>query len=180
MRNIEIKLSRPGQLDQQTLTAILNAAGAEFTWERRQRDTFWNTQNGWLKLREVVSESDSAQVEAELIGYRRSVESSEARPSDYHIVQIDQPEALKAALDSTLGRIGVVEKERELWIWKQTRVHLDQVYGLGAFVELETVLRDIDEPEGRLQMQECLELLQLKDAESLSTPYLEMQTTYKA
>lgn len=178
MRNIEIKLSRPEQLDQQTLTAILNRAAAKFTWKRHQVDTFWNTQNGWLKLREVASESDS--VRAELIGYRRSAESSEARPSDYHIVEIDQPAALKAALDSTLGRIGVVEKQRELWIWRQTRVHLDQVHGLGAFVELETVLRDVDEPEGRLQMQECLELLQLNDAESFSMPYLEMKTTHKS
>ena len=175
MRNIEIKLVRPEQLNRQTLTEILNRAGATFTWERHQRDTFWNTQNGWLKLREVINESES--IQAELIGYRRSAESSDARPSDYHIVEIDQPDALKAALDSTMGRKGVVEKQRDLWIWKQTRVHLDEVLGLGSFVELETVLRDIDEPEGRQQMQECLELLQLNDAEKLAVPYLEMQRT---
>lgn len=173
MRNIEIKLRRPDQRDDETLAAILDDAGATFTWQRHQRDTFWNTQNGWLKLREVVGDSDS--VQAELIGYRRSAESSEARPSDYHIVKIDQPEALKAALDSTLGQIGVVEKQRVLWIWKQTRIHLDEVTGLGSFVELETVLRDIDESQGREQMQQCLALLKLEDAERFARPYLELQ-----
>lgn len=177
MRNIEIKLSRPERLDEQTITATLNRIGAQFTWKRHQRDTFWNTQNGWLKLREVLDDSNPNV--AELIGYRRSAETSDARPSDYHIVEIDQPDALKATLDSTLGRIGVVEKQRDLWLWKQTRVHLDEVLELGSYIELETVLGDIDEPEGHEQMQECLMLLQLEEAERLAIPYLELRGACK-
>ena len=184
MRNIEIKLCRPENLYQETLARLLRRANATFIWERHQRDTFWQTQNGWLKLREVIGDADSSRTtnasrtNSELIGYRRSTENSDARPSDYYIVEIGDPESLMAALDSTLGQIGVVEKQRELWLWRQTRIHVDQVVDLGSFVELETVLGEIDETTGRQQMRECRRLLQLEAAERLARPYLELLSVH--
>ena len=41
------------------------------------------------------------------------------------------------ALDAALGTTVVVAKRRRLFIWEDVRIHLDEVEGLGTFVELE-------------------------------------------
>ena len=55
------------------------------------------------------------------------------------LVPIADPEELREALDAALGTLVVVEKERRLLLWKGVRIHLDEVRGLGRFVELEGV-----------------------------------------
>ena len=45
--------------------------------------------------------------------------------------------AIQAALGLAIGIKGVVRKRRMLYMIGQTRVHLDQVEGLGDFMELE-------------------------------------------
>lgn len=40
-------------------------------------------------------------------------------------------------LSESMGILGVVKKIRHLFIVGQTRVHIDQVDGLGNFIELE-------------------------------------------
>ena len=47
--------------------------------------------------------------------------------------------ALIAALTDSLGVRCVVEKARRLLRWRNVRIHLDRVAGLGDFVELEAV-----------------------------------------
>lgn len=44
---------------------------------------------------------------------------------------------MQALLSEALGVLGVVRKERLLYLVGQTRVHLDRVDGLGDFMELE-------------------------------------------
>jgi homotetrameric cytidine deaminase len=44
-----------------------------------------------------------------------------------------------AALSDTLGVDVVVEKRRHLLLWETVRIHLDEVEGLGSFIELEAV-----------------------------------------
>ena len=54
---------------------------------------------------------------------------------------------LVETLAGVLKTRGVVTKRREVFLIGRTRVHLDDVKGLGTFVELEVVLGD-DEPPG--------------------------------
>jgi predicted adenylyl cyclase CyaB len=49
------------------------------------------------------------------------------------------------------GEIGRVRKHRTLYMVGRTRVHLDQVEGLGHFLELEVVLADGDTVEAGVQ-----------------------------
>jgi len=165
LKNIEIKSPLA---DRPCTEERLRSLGAKLEWTRRQVDTFFNSPSGWLKLREVEG------CQAELISYRRSVEDSGPRESDYHILRSDAPSELLSVLEGSLGILGRVEKQRALWIYRNTRVHLDRVEGLGDFLELETVLVDIDSAEGTAESEEVINLLELDRESFISVPYLEL------
>ena len=128
-RNVELKGRDPDP--DATLAAAL-AAGAQDHGTLRQRDTYFAAHSGRLKLRE--QEPGGAQ----LIAYERA-DAARARPSAYHLVDVPDPAALGAALDAAHGTTVVVEKERRLLIHDGVRIHLDDVTGLGRWVELEAV-----------------------------------------
>jgi homotetrameric cytidine deaminase len=126
-RNLEIKARDPdpaGSLER----AI--ALGAEDRGEIAQRDTYFGRTAGRLKLREQWPG------EAELIEYRRPDEPG-PRVSDFRLVPVSDPDGLREALDAALGTLVVVEKRRRLLLWDGVRIHLDEVEGLGSFLELE-------------------------------------------
>jgi predicted adenylyl cyclase CyaB len=100
-----------------------------------QVDTFFHCQNGRLKLREFNNSK------AELISYLRP-DSFGPKLSNYTRVEVENPTALKEVLDTTLGIKGVVKKRRTLFMVGQTRIHLDEVEGLGEFLEIEVVLNE--------------------------------------
>ena len=109
----------------------------------QQEDTFFPCDGARLKLRIVGSER------GELIRYERS-DVADARCSRYEIASTSDPQILKQILSKTLGVIGMVKKTRSLYLIGQTRVHIDEVEGLGTFLELEVVLGEGQtEAEGR-------------------------------
>jgi adenylate cyclase class IV len=75
---------------------------------------------------------------AELISYRRA-DRAGPKVSNYRIVPVVDPVALSESLGDVLGVRVVVEKTRRLLLWRDVRIHLDAVAGLGTFVELEAV-----------------------------------------
>jgi homotetrameric cytidine deaminase len=128
-RNIELKARdpQPGR----TLELALGL-GAEDRGEIAQRDTYFARARGRLKLREQEPG------DAELIEYRRD-DAPDARRSDYRRVPVADAASLREALEPALGTLVVVEKRRRLLLWEGVRIHLDDVAGLGRFVELEAV-----------------------------------------
>lgn len=98
-----------------------------------QLDTFYITPKGRLKLRVLAPDS------CELIQYARADDSA-AKTSSYDIVRSDDPAAFSRILESALPIRGVITKRRHLYLIGQTRIHLDEVEGLGTFMELEVVL----------------------------------------
>lgn len=112
----------------------------------RQVDTYFQAASGRLKLREIAATDGDA---VELIAYARPDQAG-ARLSDYRRAPVSPAEAagLREALRAALGELVVVEKRRRVAVVGRTRVHLDRVAGLGAFVELETVLADEDDVAG--------------------------------
>ena len=128
-RNVELKALDP---DPVRSLAACRELGAEDRGVLRQRDTYFRTRSGRLKLREEEPAG------ATLIQYDRRDEAS-ARESRYRLTRVDDPRELRASLDAALGTLVVVEKERHLLLWEGVRIHLDTVAGLGAFVELEGV-----------------------------------------
>ncbi len=128
-RNVELKARDP---DPDRSVARCEALGAHDDGVLRQRDTYFAAAHGRLKLRE--QEPGGAQ----LIAYARP-DASDARTSAYRLADVSDPPALAAALDAALGTLVVVDKRRRLFIWEGVRIHLDEVEGLGSFVELEGV-----------------------------------------
>ncbi len=129
-RNIEIK-SRLHDLDQARRVAADLSGGAPQIL--RQRDTYFQCAQGRLKLREFAG------APAELIAYMRP-DSTAPRTSQYRIVPVADAGVLGEALTIALGVLVVVEKVRELSLYKNVRIHLDQVAQLGTFLEFEAVL----------------------------------------
>jgi predicted adenylyl cyclase CyaB len=101
--------------------------------EIQQDDTFFECHNGRLKLR-TFSES-----QGELIFYKRD-DSPDPKESQYVITPISTPYELRELLVLALGECGRVRKKRTLFLAGKTRIHLDEVEGLGHFMELEVVL----------------------------------------
>ncbi len=129
MRNLEYKAA-VRELEQ--LRDLFAQRGASFSGILSQRDTYFNTTAGRLKLRETSGRTP------ELIFYERKEDSPAAMESRYSILQVSEP-ALKDFLAKALGVRAVVEKERQLLMLKNARIHLDEVKGLGTFIEFEVV-----------------------------------------
>ncbi len=163
-RNIELKVQL---VDRAAVETALSTLGANCEWTRKQRDTFYDVPTGWLKLREAED------APPELMSYHRAAET-DPRPSDYEVRTLDDANAWHRLLAHVLPVRGVVAKERTLWLWRHTRVHLDQVENLGSHLELETVLDGIDEKQGFDENAHVIEALGIARAPRLSVPYLEL------
>lgn len=163
--NVEIKARAS---DPVALAARARILGETPPETLHQRDTFFACRHGRLKLRELASGG------GELIWYeRRDVAGS--RRSDYRVVPIADPAALRDLLGLAQGVTQVVEKTRTLWIVGQTRIHLDEVVGLGSFVELEVVLEDGQaESDGHRIAAELMASLGITATDLLGRAYAEM------
>jgi homotetrameric cytidine deaminase len=126
-RNLEIKARDADP--RRSLEAAL-ALGADDRGELTQRDTYFAGARGRLKLRQQTPG------QAELIQYRRPDEAG-PRVSEFRLVPVGEAAALEQALDAALGTLVVVEKRRRLLMWEGVRIHLDEVDGLGSYLELE-------------------------------------------
>jgi len=149
MQNLEIKAYCPNI---QSAQNAAKAIGASKKWVRWQKDTYFAVSGGRLKLRETKDDC------AELIAYQRP-RKSDAKISDYAIYKIDNPNQFKQVLEKVLPAKLVVEKKRELYLWHNVRIHLDEVKGLGFFIEFEAVLDSTDDLH---TSQERLDFLSLK------------------
>ena len=135
-RNLELK-ARHGDLAA-ARKAVQAIAGISTGGVENQVDTYFQVPHGRLKLREINEES------ATLIFYQRPDQAA-ARICNYQLVPVPNPAPLKTALSAALGIRGVVRKRREIYFWHNVRIHLDEVAGLGTFVEFEAVLGPEDD-----------------------------------
>lgn len=98
----------------------------------RQVDTYFDAPSGRLKLREINGN------EAQLIGYDRPEQDAQ-RYSQFRVVAVTDAAGMKALLTEAMGLRGTVSKHRRLYHWNDCRIHLDEVEGLGSFVEFEVL-----------------------------------------
>uniref|UniRef100_A0A8C4V287 CYTH domain-containing protein n=1 Tax=Falco tinnunculus TaxID=100819 RepID=A0A8C4V287_FALTI len=133
-----------------------------------QADTFFRVPRGRLKLRRTPDGR------GELIFYERP-DTAGPKLSHFTITPTDDPDGLEAVLTQALGVLGVVRKERLLYLVGQTRVHLDSVEGLGDFVELEVVLTEEQTVEdGERVAHQLMKELGIEEEDLISGAYLDL------
>jgi len=133
-----------------------------------QEDTFFNAPHGRLKLR-VLSQN-----QGQLIYYSRPDQEGPKR-SDYHISLTSDPENLKRVLGLAYGIRGVVRKTRYLYLVDQTRVHLDDINGLGQFMDLEVVMREGQtDAEGKAIAEGLMTALGVERSDLLEGAYMDL------
>jgi adenylate cyclase, class 2 len=173
-RNIELKARLPNldaarKIAQRVATAYLGV--------QEQTDTYFHCPQGRLKLREIVDYGTQGSEPpcriAQLISYDRPDEF-DAKQSNYQIVEIDDP-ARADALKREMGIRVVVAKRREIFLHHNVRIHLDEVSGLGTFLEFEAVLGpQVDAVTGRNQVAELQTEFGIRQADLLAASYSDM------
>jgi adenylate cyclase class IV len=164
-RNLEIKAV---DVDPRATLEAALTFGAEDHGVLLQRDTYFHAVTGRLKLREAPPHP------AELIAYARA-DLAGPKVSHYRIVAVADHLALIEALTDSLGVRCVVEKARRLLRWRNVRIHLDRVAGLGHFVELEAVATSPGGLEVERDRVEQLRLaLGIADAQLVAQGYADL------
>jgi homotetrameric cytidine deaminase len=164
MRNVELKASDPDPA--RTLELALKL-GASDEGEISQRDTYFGGSRARVKLREQTPGED------ELIAYRRP-DGDDAKVSDYLRVEVTDAAALKEALDAAYGTKVVVAKKRRLLLWENVRIHLDEVEGLGAYMELEGLVDGDDDGPARERVERLRRELEIDDANLVAAGYSDL------
>lgn len=160
-KNLEIKVQLKSHKD---VKKILNKNKIHFKELLNQKDVYYKVNRGILKLRI----ENGIQT---LIFYDRN-EKSKKRWSDYYLLDLNSVDAnvyLKRFLDVMV----IVKKRRELYLYKNTRIHLDYVQGLGYFLELETrVINGLKDAEKRFNY--LLDLLELRSKKEIRASYKDL------
>src|SRR5689334_7156588 len=107
----------------------LNDKQAELRGIDHQTDTYFNVQNGRLKLR-------NGNIENNLIYYERN-NLPGAKESTFQLINVTDVRGLKEILARSLGIKIMVEKKREIYFIGNVKFHIDEVTDLGNFVEIE-------------------------------------------
>ncbi|MES2005698.1 MAG: class IV adenylate cyclase [Bacteroidota bacterium] len=124
--NIEIKAKcfHPEKVE-----AFLLSNSARFVGLDHQKDTYFQVPAGRLKLRQ-------GNIENSLIFYNRPDQEG-PKQSDFSLSKISDGATTEAVLEKALGVKVVVDKYRKIFYISNVKFHLDEVPGLGSFVEIE-------------------------------------------
>jgi homotetrameric cytidine deaminase len=163
--NVELKAR---DSDPKATAARCLALGAEDKGVLHQRDSYFVARRGRLKLREEDERG------GELIAYRRP-DASEPSESRYVLAPVSAPAEVAEALEAALGTsVVVVSKRRRLFLWDGVRIHLDEVEGLGSFIELEAVSADGAVAEAHEKVARLRRELAIDDSVLVSSGYADL------
>ncbi len=158
--------------DPLSIEAILKAQNAEFRGMDHQIDTYFRVTTGRLKLRE-------GNIENTLIHYNRP-NQSEPKQSDVTLFKTPtEAAALKKILTDSMGILTVVNKKRSIYFIENVKFHIDEVLGLGHFVEIEAInsenINTVLSPEAlQKQCRFYIQLFNIQKSDLLSNSYSDM------
>ena len=163
--NIEIKARTTRVAD---IRKYLQENGAACIGTDHQTDTYFNVNNGRLKLRE-------GNIENNLIFYSRA-ETGGTKQSNVEMMQVADPPVLKNILSKAMNILAVVSKRREIYYIDNVKFHLDTLEGFGEFVEIEACDRFEEIPVEKLkeQCEEYMKLFGVKEEDLIKKSYSDM------
>ncbi|MCJ7554954.1 MAG: class IV adenylate cyclase [Ignavibacteriaceae bacterium] len=160
-RNLEIKIKLDSLKD---VRQKLKQHRIELKEVLIQKDVYYAVDKGLLKLRIENGKSS-------LIYYLRN-EKSQKRWSDFKLVKLAEGNHEKFFI-KFLNTENTVSKIRELYLYNDTRIHLDKVKGLGSFIELETiVVNGLKDAEKRFAIM--IKVLDLKTDNQIRASYRDL------
>ena len=164
--NVEIKARTK---DPESIRKYLLSKAAIFKGVDEQTDTYFLVANGRLKLRE-------GNIENNLIYYERD-NMAGPKNSHFNLVKIEDAAGLKEVLTKSCGIKTIVRKSREIYYLENVKFHIDEVPGLGSFVEIEAgnVLADMTEDQLRKQCEFYLNQFGIEERDLLTNSYSDMQ-----
>lgn len=147
---------------------LLLDRNADFKGTDHQIDTYFNTSQGRLKLRE-------GKIESNLIQYLRE-DKEGPKHSQVSLYKSSPNSSLKQTLTNALGILVVVDKQREIYFIDNVKFHIDTVENLGTFVEIEAIDETgIRNKEELLeQCQYYLDLFGIKEEELVRVSYSDL------
>lgn len=162
MKNLEIKI----KID--NLNPLRNNIKDYYVETLTQKDTYYHVANGRLKLRE-----ENTGLKCFIRYYRN--DSSTEKISNYHFYHINNKNDFDNVFADIMRVDVVVDKTRELYLYKNARIHLDTVANLGTFVEIEVVIKTKeDELESNDLFQLLMNLMNLNDKLVVQCGYREL------
>ena len=153
--------------NQDKIRKILKQKGAKRLGSFKMEDIYFNVNSGRLKTR--VGDLDDI-----LIQYNRENKRSPKR-SDFLVSVIDKKSNVIPSLKKALGVKAIVKKQREIYILKNIRFHIDNVVGLGKFIEIEVRgERESQLIKLREQISEYLKLFNIKPVDLIAGSYSDL------
>ena len=163
--NVEIKAKHS---DADFVRSWLLNNKAEFKGTDFQTDTYFNVRQGRLKLRE-------GNIENNLIYYERE-NNTGAKSSNFDLLKTENPVLMKSILEKSMGIKTVVKKKREIYFINNVKFHIDEVEGLGSFVEIEAgnMLEDLPREKLQEQCEFYMKELHIKPEDLIAVSYSDM------
>jgi predicted adenylyl cyclase CyaB len=94
--------------------------------------------------------------------------------SSYEKTDVSDPEAMERVLANSIGVKGEVKKTRYLFIYEQTRIHLDNVDHLGYFLEFEVCLKPEETIEyGTEIAEQLMKVFEIKSENLITGAYMD-------
>ncbi|MBI4249047.1 MAG: class IV adenylate cyclase [Elusimicrobia bacterium] len=163
--NIEIKAKAADWDDQLSRAKKLCGVRRELV----QEDVFFHCRRGRLKLRVLGKKKESY-----LIFYQRPDRAGSKR-SHFETSPVPDPDSMIKLLSKALGEGKTVKKKRILFLAGRTRIHFDEVEGLGRFIEIEACLRPGQSAkEGKTIAGDWMRRLHIAKTELLQGAYADM------
>ena len=163
--NVEIKAKCKNA---DSIRNYLLTNNAAFKGVDEQTDTYFNVTNGRLKLRE-------GNIENNLIFYNRTNQAG-PKNSHFHLVKVEDVKGIREVLTKSMGVMVVVKKKREIYYISNVKFHIDEVPGLGSFIEIEAgnILNDLAQKQLKEQCDFYMKELGINPGELIEVSYSDM------
>jgi len=163
--NVEIKAKCKNADNIRDYLLTNNAA---FKGVDEQTDTYFNVPNGRLKLRE-------ANIENTLIFYERTNQAG-PKNSHFHLVKVEDAKGLREVLTKSMGIKVVVKKKREIYYISNVKFHIDEVPGMGSFIEIEAgnILADLKQNQLKEQCDFYMKEFGINHEDLIEVSYSDM------